>query len=93
MTNINVLKYTAALCNALVENYMVQQIESCKRTLQSKPKSKVTKERLEMLEAGTPLKVLRIWDNDDGKYWLHVEIVTGKLLDLSCVVKHGWVDV
>ena len=52
MTNINVLKYTAALCNALVENYMVQQIESCKRTLQSKPKSKVTKERLEMLEAG-----------------------------------------
>ena len=47
-----VLKYTAMLCNALVDHYLRHSIMLTERTLLSRPDSKASKERLEMLNLG-----------------------------------------
>lgn len=46
------LKYTALLCNALVDHYIHHSIRLSEQTLISRPDSKSTKERLEMLKLG-----------------------------------------
>ena len=49
---VTVLKYTALLCNALVDHYIHHSIRLSEQTLISRPDSKSTKERLEMLKLG-----------------------------------------
>lgn len=49
---VTVLKYTAMLCNALVDHYLRHSIMLTERTLLSRPDSKASKERLEMLNLG-----------------------------------------
>ena len=49
---VTVLKYTALLCNALVDHYIHHSIRLSEQTLKSRPDSKSTKERLEMLKLG-----------------------------------------
>ncbi len=49
---VTVLKYTALLCNALVDHYIHHSIRLSEQTLKSRPDSKSTKERLEMLKMG-----------------------------------------
>ena len=49
---VTVLKYTALLCNALVDHYIHHSIRLNEQTLKSRPDSKSTKERLEMLKLG-----------------------------------------
>ena len=50
--NLTVLKYTALLCNALVDHYLRHSISLNEKTLLSRPDSKSTKERLQMLKMG-----------------------------------------
>ena len=45
------------------------------------------------LKAGTPLRVIRFWESDDGKAWLHVQISSAKELELSLDVRRGWLNV
>ena len=49
---VTVLKYTALLCNALVDHYLRHSIKLRETTLKSRPDSKSTKEQLEMLKLG-----------------------------------------
>ena len=35
------------------------------------------------LNLSTPLKVIRIWDNNDGNRWIQVRILSSKLLDMN----------
>lgn len=49
---VTVLKYTALLCNALVDHYLRHSIRLNEQTLKSRPDSKSTKERLQMLKMG-----------------------------------------
>ncbi len=49
---VTVLKYTAMLCNALVDHYLRHSIRLREQTLKSRPNSKSTKEQLQMLKMG-----------------------------------------
>ena len=49
---VTVLKYTAMLCNALVDHYLRHSIRLREQTLKSRPDSKSTKEQLQMLKMG-----------------------------------------
>ena len=49
---VTVLKYTAMLCNALVDHNLRHSIRLREQTLKSRPDSKSTKEQLEMLKMG-----------------------------------------
>ncbi len=44
-------------------------------------------------ESGTPLRVLRSWESEDGKSWLMVQIASGNLARLNCSLRRGWVNV
>lgn len=50
--SITVLKYTAMLCSALVDQYIRESTRMAEKTLESRPNSKSTKERLEHLKLG-----------------------------------------
>ncbi len=50
--SITVLKYTAMLCGALVDQYIRESTRMAEKTLESRPNSKSTKERLEHLKLG-----------------------------------------
>ncbi len=50
--NLQVLKYTAHYCAALVDNYLVDSINIAERTLKLRPNSKSTQERLNYLKLG-----------------------------------------
>ena len=49
--------------------------------------------KLRTLDLGTPLQVLRRWKSDDGKEWLHVQIVSNKTMEFSSFVRRGWLNV
>ena len=50
--SITVLKYTALLCSALVDQYIRESTRMAEKTLESRPNAEKTKERLEMLKLG-----------------------------------------
>ena len=48
---------------------------------------------LRTVEIGTPLKVLRNWQTSNGEEWLQVQINTNRLIEFSCSVTRGWINV
>ena len=48
---------------------------------------------LRTIEVGTPLRVLRTWHSSNGQEWLQVQISTNEIIELSSVVRRGWVNV
>ena len=86
---VTVLKYTAMLCNALVDHYLRHSIRLNEQTLKSRPDSKSTKERLEMLKLGITKvsfifetgrkyhKILQMDSNGDSSTHAFVDKETG----------------
>ncbi|KGG36007.1 hypothetical protein EV11_1031 [Prochlorococcus sp. SS52] len=49
---------------------------------------------LRNLEVGTPLKILRIWENEEGESWAQVKLLNYNLDDISTQeVARGWISV
>mgnify|MGYP007063520918 CR=1 FL=1 len=45
------------------------------------------------LHIGTPLRLLRSWQNNDGATWIHVEIIAGGGNYLEDISRRGWLNV
>lgn len=48
---------------------------------------------LRTLSLGTPLRVVRIWHGAHGEEWLQVQITSNEIIELSSVVRRGWINV
>ena len=48
---------------------------------------------LRTLQLGTPLRVLRIWHGAHGEEWLQVQITSNEIVELTSVVRRGWINV
>ncbi len=44
------------------------------------------------LPMGTPLRVLRSWQDSEGKYWLQVETTCSQLVELPFSIRRGWLN-
>ena len=43
------------------------------------------------VEAGTPVNVLKVWDSNDGRRWLLVDVLSQSYYQLF--YKRGWIDI
>ena len=59
--------------------------------LQASPSFKSPK--LRILQVGTPLRVLRIWQSPDGDEWVHVQITSHEILELPSSRRRGWLNI
>tara|TARA_Y100001968_G_scaffold330877_1_gene383860 strand:+ start:568 stop:903 length:336 start_codon:yes stop_codon:yes gene_type:complete len=48
---------------------------------------------LRTIQAGTPIRILRLWHDQDGVDWLHVQISSFRSLDQVPSVNRGWISV
>jgi len=48
---------------------------------------------LRSLQIGTPLNVLRAWQDSDGKKWLQVKIASNQILEFSSFARRGWINI
>ena len=48
---------------------------------------------LRILQAGTPIRVLRIWNGPDGNHWIQVKILSIELVEVLDSPTRGWVNV
>ena len=48
---------------------------------------------LRSIEFGTPLRVVRRWQNSEGKKWLQVQTTSHSFIDCDCDVTRGWMNV
>ena len=48
---------------------------------------------LTQISNGTPLRVIRRWNNAQGQVWLQVQIANSELLSISDVPRRGWLNV
>ncbi len=44
------------------------------------------------LQIGTPMRILRVWEGNDGKKWVHVQITSLDNLELTNGVRRGWLS-
>ncbi len=47
---------------------------------------------LRQLKDGTPLKVLRSWQDQDGSFWLYVQVLSKKADFLNTSCGRGWLN-
>ncbi len=47
---------------------------------------------LRSLHIGTPLNVLRAWQDSDGKTWLQVKIASNQMMEFSSFARRGWIN-
>jgi len=47
---------------------------------------------LRELKQGTPLKVLRSWQAEDGSFWLYVQVLSVKVDFLNISSGRGWLN-
>ena len=48
---------------------------------------------LRIVQAGTPIRVLRIWNGPDGNHWIQVKILSIELVEVLDSPTRGWVNV
>ena len=48
---------------------------------------------LRNLDIGTPLNVLRAWEDSDGKQWLQVKIASNQIMEFSSFARRGWINI
>jgi len=48
---------------------------------------------LRILQAGTPIRVLRIWSCPDGNHWVQIKILSFELVEVIDSPTRGWVNV
>tara|TARA_Y100001968_G_scaffold280661_1_gene277376 strand:- start:316 stop:651 length:336 start_codon:yes stop_codon:yes gene_type:complete len=48
---------------------------------------------LRVLQAGTPISILKVWTSSHGDNWLLVKINSIELVDVIGLPKRGWVNV
>ena len=48
---------------------------------------------LRKLDIGTPLNVLRAWQDSDGKKWLQVKISSNQMMEFSSFARRGWINI
>ena len=64
--------------------------DSC--SLKSSPY--ITSSPLRTIQLGTPLKVIRAWQDENGKNWLQVKLSTFELINLpNSSANRGWINV
>ncbi len=49
--------------------------------------------RLRTLQIGTPMRILRVWEGEDGKNWIHVQVASNDAIELTYSVNRGWLSV
>ena len=48
---------------------------------------------LKKVEIGTPIRVLRVWTNDEGRQWLQVQVSSASNSNLFSQGDRGWLNV